>query len=90
MHQPLAVVIHQPLQRMAESMAEIEQRAVALFGLVARHERCVCILTGHLLKDPETTLAYHEGTLAGVESRAANRPVTIAPTPEALARALGE
>ncbi|MCA9753843.1 MAG: pyridoxal-phosphate dependent enzyme, partial [Gemmatimonadetes bacterium] len=70
------------------SVAGLKQ-AVAT-GLVARHERCVCILTGHLLKDPETTLAYHEGTLAGVESRAANRPVTIAPTPEALARALGE
>ncbi len=30
-------------------------------GLIRRDERVVCVLTGHLLKDPETTLAFHEG-----------------------------
>ena len=32
-------------------------------GLVRPGERVVALLTGHLLKDPETTLAYHEGSL---------------------------
>ena len=34
MHQPRAVIFGQPLQRMAEGVAEIEKRAVALLGLV--------------------------------------------------------
>ncbi len=28
-------------------------------GVIAQGERVVCILTGHLLKDPNTTIAYH-------------------------------
>ena len=39
MHQPRAIIVRQPLQRMAESVAKVEQRAVAGLGLVARHNR---------------------------------------------------
>ena len=28
-------------------------------GVIAPDERVVCILTGHLLKDPNATVAYH-------------------------------
>ncbi len=28
-------------------------------GIIGRDERVVCILTGHLLKDPDATVAYH-------------------------------
>lgn len=58
-------------------------------GLIAKGERCVCLLTGNLLKDPEATLAYHEGALEGVDAKRANRPVSIPATREALAGVLG-
>ncbi|RMF87336.1 MAG: threonine synthase, partial [Planctomycetota bacterium] len=28
-------------------------------GIIGKDERVVCILTGHLLKDPNATVAYH-------------------------------
>ncbi len=59
-------------------------RAVAA-GIVSPEARVVAVLTGHLLKDPDTTLRYHAGELGG--SRA-NPPVTIDPTLEALAALL--
>ncbi|MCP3920655.1 MAG: threonine synthase [bacterium] len=34
-------------------------------GRMAPTERVVCVLTGNLLKDPDTTRAFHEGRLAG-------------------------
>ena len=57
-------------------------------GLVGADESCVCVLTGHLLKDPEATLGYHEGTLAGIDAVRANLPVRCAPTVDALRSAL--
>lgn len=57
-------------------------------GIVKADERCVCLLTGNLLKDPEATLGYHEGSLAGIESKRANRPVTAPATRDGLASAL--
>ena len=30
-------------------------------GVIAPEDRVVCILTGHLLKDPDATVAYHSG-----------------------------
>ena len=50
-------------------------------GTIKRSDRVVGILTGHLLKDPDTTLKYHQGAYGG--SRA-NPPMTIDPTIEAL------
>ena len=44
-------------------------------GWIEPGQRVVALLTGHLLKDPETTLAYHEGRL-GVGGGAL-RPVEI-------------
>ena len=35
------------------------------------------ILTGHLLKDPDVVVGYHEGTLDGINSRHANAPVNV-------------
>jgi threonine synthase len=39
-------------------------RALAARGLLARDAHVVCVLTGHLLKDPDATLAWHDGSLA--------------------------
>jgi len=57
-------------------------------GLIGHKERVVCVLTGHALKDPHATVAYHTKTDAelaaeyggyGVRSAAfGNRPVVVA------------
>ena len=57
-------------------------------GLIAKGERCVCLLTGNLLKDPEATLAYHDELLKGINAKRANRPVSIPATRDALAGVL--
>jgi len=56
-------------------------------GVIAPSDRVVCILTGHQLKDPDATVAYHSGNKAlfaeklgtrGVESAAwANSPIVV-------------
>lgn len=51
-------------------------------GRIRPSERVVAILTGHLLKDPDTTMAYHDGRLGGHRH---NPPVTIDATLDALA-----
>jgi len=51
-------------------------------GTIGPDSRVVAVLTGHLLKDPDTTLRYHMGELDGDRT---NPPVTIDPTLEALA-----
>jgi threonine synthase len=57
-------------------------------GLVGKSERCVCLLTGNLLKDPEATLGYHEDSLEGISARFANRPVSVPATRAGLESAL--
>lgn len=57
-------------------------------GWIQDSDSCVCILTGHLLKDPETTLGYHESRLPGITSGRANLPVSCPPTVEGLRDAL--
>ena len=52
-------------------------------GIVRPRESAVCILTGHLLKDPEAVIEYH--TTGGGR---ANRPVEIAPRVSAVERVL--
>ena len=52
-------------------------------GMIQPWDRVVCVLTGHILKDAETTLAYHRGQLEGT-ARHANRPLVVEATVEAL------
>jgi threonine synthase len=57
-------------------------------GIIARTDRVVCVLTGHQLKDPTATVAYHSGDQdlfdqvlgsRGVQRAGfANRPVVVA------------
>ncbi|HEY3319570.1 MAG TPA: threonine synthase [Planctomycetota bacterium] len=69
-------------------------------GVIGRSERVVCIITGHQLKAPETTVAYH--SLHGAELRKkfesygvvssnpyANRPIQVPNDLEAIMRAIG-
>jgi threonine synthase len=46
-------------------------------GIVRRDDTVVAVLTGHMLKDPDATVGYHSGTLAGIPSTRANAPVVI-------------
>jgi len=57
-------------------------------GVIAPDQGVVCILTGHLLKDPDVVVGYHGGTLAGIEAGFANRPKKVAATLEAVVRAI--
>ncbi len=38
-------------------------------GVISPDERVVCILTGHQLKDPDVTVAYHSGNAAKFEEK---------------------
>ncbi len=54
-----------------------------------KHDETVCgILTGHLLKDPDVVVGYHQGTLNGIVSNFANAPVSVAASVEAVTEAL--
>lgn len=48
-------------------------------GVIAPSDRVVCILTGHQLKDPTATVAYHSGDQAQFGRVLASRGVTAAP-----------
>lgn len=68
-------------------------------GVIAADDRVVCILTGHQLKDPDLTVAYHSGNPelhakklhpAGVfETPFANVPVLVDNSEQAILQALG-
>lgn len=54
-------------------------------GVIKRGDRVVAVLTGHLLKDSDTTVAYHEGRLGGLHP---NAPRVVDPTLHALREAI--
>lgn len=46
-------------------------------GIISPSERVVCILTGHVLKDPDATVRYHTGVdVKAVQDRAPRQPPT--------------
>lgn len=53
-------------------------------GVIRRDEDIVAVLTGHLLKDPDLIINYHQGTLDGFQSTYANGLRTITPDLEAV------
>jgi threonine synthase len=73
-------------------------RRLVAEGVIGRDERVVCVLTGHLLKDPDETVAYHSADPAtfsaklgsrGVTAVAfANRAVPVPNDPDAIVRAI--
>ncbi len=75
-------------------------RLLASEGVIGADERVVCVLTGHALKDPAATVAYHTATGAAFEEALgrkgvrtatfANRPVPVANDADAIARAIEE
>lgn len=64
-------------------------RKLVLSGVIAPGQSVVALLTGHLLKDPDTVMDYHLGP--GAERRPlANRSVTVEPTMAALRGVLSD
>jgi threonine synthase len=58
----------------AASVAGAKKLAAA--GVIGVDEEVLCVLTGNLLKDTETTIKYHFGEL-GFPTKRMNRPVTV-------------
>jgi len=68
----------------AASVAGVRQMRTA--GTIAASERVVCVLTGHVLKDPESLDRYHRGTEPPPPH--ANRPIEIDATVSAVAEVM--
>ncbi len=68
-------------------------RRLAAAGSVDRDETIVCVLTGHLLKDPDYTVDYHFGRLthdgAPIPSPTANAPIRVGASLDEIRNALG-
>lgn len=68
-------------------------------GLITPDQRVVCILTGHVLKDPDATVKYHTGIdMKSIQETAprsepkgmiANRPIPVPDDLEAIIEAIG-
>jgi threonine synthase len=62
-------------------------------GVIGRSDRVVCVLTGHVLKDPDATVAYHTADQARFDQVLGSRGVQRAPFANravAVANDLGE
>ena len=53
-------------------------------GTIAPDAEVVGVLTGHLLKDPDVVVHYHQGTLDGIDSTYANAPISAPATLDAV------
>lgn len=58
-------------------------------SIIGEHETVVGILTGHILKDPDATIAYHQNALEGIHAASPNIIRDAEPSLEALAAILG-
>lgn len=52
-------------------------RKLAEQGIIQPHESVVGILTGHLLKDPDATIGYHQDTLDHLTAKYPNRMYSV-------------
>ena len=59
----------------AASVAGVKKLAAE--GVIKPDEDVVCILTGNLLKDPDTTIGYHTGRLKGIKAKNPNAPTLL-------------
>ncbi|MBZ0292266.1 MAG: threonine synthase [Anaerolineae bacterium] len=57
-------------------------------GIIKPHETVVGILTGHLLKDPDATIAYHRDQLDSIKAHYPNHIHEVAPSVDEIARIL--
>ena len=52
-------------------------RKLTMAGIIKPDEDVVCVLTGHLLKDPDATVGYHTGKLKGIQPQRLNTPIRL-------------
>lgn len=57
-------------------------------GIIKPHETVLGILTGHVLKDAEATMNYHEDALAGIKAHYPNHIHEVEPDIDDIARVL--
>ncbi|MCF7836801.1 threonine synthase [Candidatus Gracilibacteria bacterium] len=69
------------------SLAGIRQLVKS--GEIKPGQKIVGVLTGHLLKDPDTTVNYHSGRLAVSNAARVNRPQKIEADLDAIFKAIG-
>jgi len=48
-------------------------------GVIKPEQSVVAILTGSLLKDPDSVVSYHTGSIPNIENTMANKPVSLKP-----------
>jgi threonine synthase len=60
-------------------------RKLAKRKVIRSHERVVVISTANGLKFADQKIAYHAGTLPGIQSRQQNRPVELGADPKQIA-----
>lgn len=68
-------------------------------GLISPRDRVACVLTGHVLKDPDVTVGYHTGVEAKAaavdlsasnpKGRISNPPIRVPDDVEAILKAMG-
>jgi threonine synthase len=59
-------------------------RKLVASGIIQPHETVVGILTGHVLKDPDATIAYHRDQLQGIHPTHRNMLHEAEPTVESI------
>jgi len=57
-------------------------------GVVDKKDKVVCIITGHILKDPEATVKYHLDELADIKGSYSNQPTAVKPDLKEVERAI--
>lgn len=65
-------------------------KALIAEGVIPASATVASILTGHLLKDPETSVGYHEGTLAGITPTGRPARQTVSSDLDAIGAALAD
>lgn len=63
-------------------------RKLVAAGVIAADADVVGVLTGHLLKDPDTVVGYHTGEIAALDPSAPNAPVRCEATLDAVLAAI--
>ncbi len=63
-------------------------RKLVDMGVIQPGDSVVGILTGHLLKDPDATIGYHQDTLEHIQAQYPNRIHSVEADAEAIARIL--
>ncbi len=59
-------------------------------GVIDPDEDVVCVLTGNLLKDPDSTVRYHMEMMQGMRPKFSNQPMVVEPELSSVERALCE